>query len=128
MECKYSYKDYIICGSTEIIADVGLTPATDYTTIIENKGAKYFHTYTTDDSGNITIDFSNYPDGFFNPYAGDYLFSIDSGCEDVLFCNAYKYIQFEVLNGNGDKNTISCCVPPEDSIIISEQNNFLIQE
>ena len=126
MDCAYIYRDYLNCGIDEILLLVGLTPATEYSVLIQNKAAKYVNDYTTDADGNFTIPATDFPNGLFNPYAGPFLLSINSGCDDTIFCEYYKYIQFEVVNGNGSKNTLTCC--PPDVVPADITQDYLIPE
>lgn len=85
--------------------------STEYKVIIKHpNGATYSSTKTSDAFGDITIHVSEFPANMFNPYAGVFSVKIDTGtCDPFLFCDEYRYIEFEVLNGNEEKNTLTCC-------------------
>lgn len=120
MACLPCFKDYISCGN-ETIAVVGnLTPATLYTWVLTNKGAKYSGEVTTDDEdGTFIINTSLLPDGLLNPYAGTFELQVFLGegagaiCNpgtwnDSAYCDPYDCIIFEVVNGTEVKNTLGC--------------------
>jgi len=116
MSCNYVYNDYISCGVEDIVLEAGLTPGQEKDVIISTpNNSKYKNTLEVDAFGNLTIPVNSFPDGFFNPYSGPWTLHIDGGCDDVLFCDYFKYIQFEAVNGNQEKNTLSCCTPGGDS-------------
>ena len=115
MSCTTCYKDYISCGIDAIVLSTGVTEITDYSVVITTPtGAKYGKTYTSNIFGDVTIPFTDFPTGLFNPYSGPFLLNIDIGCDDFLFCDYYKYFQFEMVNGNQGKNTLICCTPGEN--------------
>lgn len=116
MSCTTCYKDYISCGVTEIVLSTDVAAVTEYTVIITAPdGAKYKRVITSDAFGDITIDLSTFPVNMFNPYAGAFTIHLDYGCDDFLFCDYYKYIQFEAMNGDEGKNTLTCCAPSDNS-------------
>lgn len=56
---------------------VGLTPSEDYKAIISNHfNQKYSVDVTADSGGAITIPYLDFPEGFFNPYAGFYTLEV----------------------------------------------------
>lgn len=88
----------------------------EYEVIITTpQGATYKKVATSDAFGDITLNVSDYPDGLFNPYAGQFSLHINSGCDDHLFCEYYKYLTFEAKNGNEEKNTLTCCAPGSET-------------
>lgn len=120
MSCSNCYKDYINCGVTEIVISTDVAAATEYNVIITApSGAKYKRVVTSDVFGDITIPLNTFPTNLFNPYAGAFTIHIDIGCDDLLFCDYYKYFQFEVVNGDEGKNTLSCCEPSDNSTVMT---------
>ncbi len=117
MACTTCYKDWISCGNTELLIAGTLTADTAYTWILENKGAVYSGSATTDENGHFTIPVSELPDGLLNPYAGIFYLIVTAddaykcGTEnwnDSAYCESYSCIEFEVKNGNAVKNTLGC--------------------
>ena len=114
MACSPVYKTYINCGVDDIVLSFGLTPAAVYNVAIETPtGSKYFFEKTVDAFGDITLPISDFPAALFNPYAGPFVVGIEEGCDQLILCDYYGYIQFEVLNGNQAKNTLTCCAPSD---------------
>lgn len=115
MACQTCYKDWISCGNEALVINGTLIPETEYTWILTHaNGAKYLGSTTTDGDGYFVIPYSEFPAGFFNPYAGPFQLEVQTGhCapalwNDSAYCDSYTCIEFEVKNGNGDKNTIGC--------------------
>jgi len=109
MNCEINYCDWLPCGLSSFTINTGRTVIEDLEVTIENKGAVYQKTYTSDIFGDIEIQHSDFPNGFFNPYAGKFVLSIKIGCDYVLFCDEYETISFEIRNGSSEKNTLTCC-------------------
>lgn len=101
MACANCYTDYISCGVESIVFNSGIEAVATYNVITATPaGATYAKEYTSDIFGDITMPITDFPDGIFNPYAGLFSLHIDTGCDDHLFCDYYKYLQFDVKNGN----------------------------
>lgn len=68
-ECKAV--EICSCEDFCIAPDGGITAATDYVVTVTDKfGIKYVKTINTGGYATICIDTSDFPEGFFNPYAG----------------------------------------------------------
>lgn len=116
MACNNVYKDYINCGVDDIVIDAGLTQGEVYKIVISTPQLSiYQFPLTADVFGDLTLSVSSLPNGMLNPYAGPFTLSIGTSCDPFLFCDFYKYIQFDVVNGNQAKNTLSCCAPGSTS-------------
>jgi hypothetical protein len=124
MACEYCFTDYISCGVSQIIIHPGenYVPIGIYT---QNNAPQYTIRITHPNGstwkvvvrvtvfGYLPIEVSSFPIGFFNPYAGAYIIEAiaTEDCAELLFCEYYSSIQFEVVNGNEGKNTLTCCPP-----------------
>ncbi len=124
MSCTQCYKDWISCGNTTLNVTGTLEPDTAYIWTLENKGAKYQGEVTTDANGNFTFPVSELPDGLLNPYAGSFVLSVvandayqcaSATWNDGAYCDSYDCIEFEVVNGTAEKNTLGC---PCDGAVI----------
>lgn len=113
MACTYCYTDFISCGTEELTIHTGGDEGTEYEIILTHpQGNKYSRTGTVDAFGDVEIDLTSFPTGFFNPYAGIFRVEVNfADCEDFLFCDYYKYLQFEVVAGDNFKNYLYCCPP-----------------
>ena len=112
MACANCYTDYISCGVESIVFNSGIEAVATYNVIIKTpQNATYRITTDSNAFGDITLPVNLYPEQLFNPYAGMFSLWIENGCEDHLFCDYYKYLQFEILSGNDGKNTLTCCPP-----------------
>jgi hypothetical protein len=94
-----------------------LATASAYIWTVTNKGAKYQGQATTDANGLFTISVADLPDGLLNPYAGPFILSVTandayqcstSTWNDSAYCDPYDCIEFEVVNGSANKNTLGC--------------------
>lgn len=119
-DCPKCYKDWISCGVESLQVTGTLDPDTAYIWTITNKGAKYQGEATTDADGHFTIPVTDLPAAILNPYAGSFVLSVTANdayqCAGVSFndsayCDAYPCIEFEVVNGTADKNTLGCPCP-----------------
>lgn len=110
MSCNICYRDYISCGIEDIVLSIGVIN-TEYKVVITHpQGSKWSTTKTSDAFGDITIPLTEFPTNLFNPYAGAFTVHLDiPGCDNFLFCDEYRFIEFEMLNGNENKNTLTCC-------------------
>jgi hypothetical protein len=115
MGCNKCFLDWIACGVETIEVSSALAPDSIYIWVISNKGSKYTGSITTDWEGKFSINVSDFPVGFFNPYAGSFVLEIKDNnsnyCESVLVndgCQDFICIEFEVVNGNSNKNSIGC--------------------
>lgn len=109
MACK-CFRGYLSCGVTEIIVKTGIAEIAEYTLVItSHQGSKYTLDVGSDVFGDITVPVTDFPDGFFNPYAGVFTLQLTAGCDVVMFCDEYSCYEFEVVNGNSTKNTLTCC-------------------
>lgn len=84
---------------------VGLTPSTNYISILTNhKGQRYNQNVTSDTGGAITIDISKFPEGFFNPYQGFYTLEVTdtAGTTQTLTIaySAYECVSFDIYSSN----------------------------
>jgi hypothetical protein len=84
----------------------GLADGSYYFTIIDKFGKGWTNEYTVA-SGDITLDTTNYSDGFFNPYSGKYeifahtLESTYTRLDLTIDGATYKCIVFD--------STVTCC-------------------
>jgi hypothetical protein len=110
MACN-TFLDWISCGVENIIFSTGRAGIETYkVTVTTAQGSKYQADYDSNAFGDISIPVQDFPAGLFNPYAGPFTINVDlSSCTPLYFCDEYQYLQFEVVNGKGDKNTITCC-------------------
>lgn len=69
----------------DMVFDLGLTAATQYYILIEDKfGNVYSHQYTSAAvTGKITLDISLYPEEMFNQYAGYFTLTIKNALTDT---------------------------------------------
>ena len=109
MSCQRCFQGYLSCGISEIVVNTGVEEIAEYTVILTNKQAKYTNDLSSDVFGDITIPVSLFPENLLNPYAGKFTLQVMSGCDAVLFCGEYPCYEFEVVNGDNNKNTLSCC-------------------
>ncbi len=117
MACLPCYKDWISCGNATIDVVGKLAASTAYIWTITNKGAKYQGEVTTNSDGGFTIDVADLPDGLLNPYAGVFTLTVTandayqcaaSTWNESAYCDSYDCIEFEVVNGSANKNTLGC--------------------
>lgn len=110
MTCLKNFVTYLNCGIEDIILP-GLTPLEVKQVNIQHpNGAIYTFEYTVDAFGDITIPVTDFPNGFFNPYSGNYLLTINGeDCQPFYFCDEFFGFEFGMRNGNGFKNTLQCC-------------------
>ncbi len=130
--CTTCYKDWISCGVEALIVNGTLLSETSYTwKITTAQGAKYLGAASTDEDGFFVIPFSEFPAGFFNPYAGLFTLEVQTGnCTPVQFndsayCEPYACIEFSMANGSGDKNIIGCpCLADSEDCCFPEVFEF----
>lgn len=118
--CDNTYRDFISNCSDTIDVNVTLTPETSYDVIITDKFQnQYKKTYTTDENGYLQLDVNDFPDGFFNQYAGDFkleVFTNDCQRESLEITdsegnvNNYDSITFNVIGGTREKTALGCVV------------------
>ena len=108
MNCLTNYCDWVSCDDEgDILISTGQVDADPVTAIVTNKQRSYSITTAIVD-GNLVIPRSEFPTGWFNPYAGEFVVTMQVGCyDDPLFCGQYESITFTVRNGTG-KNAILC--------------------
>lgn len=132
--CQTCYKDWISCGVETLHITGTLQADTDYIWTITNKGAKYQGEATTDVNGHFSIPVTDLPAAILNPYAGSFVLTVTANdayqCaseswNDSAYCDAYPCIEFEVMNGTADKNTLGC---PCLEYLLEEDNEFIILE
>lgn len=101
------------CNSTLVIqSDL---PEGEYQVFIDRQLSRYSQTVTATEEGEITIDVSLLPKGFFNPYGGDYFIEIDG--QDIFNYPQIGCIRASVRNGSFTQNIISLdtiTLPPQD--------------
>ena len=122
MVCAKTYKTFLSCGVSEIVV-TGFVAELEYMIDIYHPN-DYVHTsnYTADSFGDITIPLTQFTEQFFNPYSGYYGLRasvVGENCELVYFCDEYINIEFKIVTGNGEKNTLSCCASGENGQIMS---------
>lgn len=89
MSCLTCYPlSYVIANSYNIPA--GLTPnANYYLWIYKPNSNAYTYQITTDNSGDIIIQSSQFPTGFFNQYGGEYQVQVSSDTQGQNIVNMY---------------------------------------
>lgn len=126
MSCKECFSDYLFNCQDTIMINALLEPARLYTVVITDKFNKeYSHEYLSNGDGFIELQVDDFPDGFFNQFAGDFKLEIlTDECTKVRFKIAKDYdcIEFSVTGGTRQKNNLGCdfdCVgnPCENSAI-----------
>lgn len=103
MGCELCYDlQYVIANSYLIPA--GLSPNTNYYLWVYKPNSQvYSYQITTDSNGDIIIEASQFPTGFFNQYGGDYQVQVSSDQQgnnivNMLFSvNAYQCVLINFL-------------------------------
>jgi hypothetical protein len=105
--CDVCYENATLSDCGALTLTTGLADAPYYFTIIDKFGKGWTNQYSVV-SGDVTLDTSNYSDGFFNPYAGKYeifahtLESTYTRLDLTISGSTYKCILFDV--------DVTCCV------------------
>lgn len=103
MNCETNYCDWVSCDDEgDIFIATGLEDQTVTVTVTNKERSEVMDADITD--GNLVLPRSSFPEGFFNPYAGEFIVSM--GCYHN-FCGQYETVTFTIRNGSG-KNTIEC--------------------
>lgn len=108
------YQSLPACADGFTVKPPGLKPETDYYWILTDKfGHIYSEVATTDAEGGFIITASEFPDGFFNEYAGQMELEIKGHpyyCEPLvfIFCNGI-YTRFVIDFKRGDLPAILPC-------------------
>ena len=77
--CDLCYKIERPSCQDEITIVAGLAPTTEYTLFIRDKFDHDFtQAITTDSSGDITIDMTEFPEGMFTEFSGSYELSVST--------------------------------------------------
>src|SRR5690606_7168923 len=120
MSCTSCFTDWICkCGPYNdfILLRSLLDPATEYTYRLRDKfDAEYIGQVTSDENGHLEIPISDFPDGFFNEYAGNFTLEIYTDADlcnrvQIPLVSSYECVTIEVRGGNNEKNTIGCAAP-----------------
>lgn len=117
MTCNTCFTDWICkCVPYNDFIEVRslLTPATEYYYKITDKfDAVYSGSVTSTADGYLEIPIANFPDGYFNEFAGTFNLQVFT---DADFCNqvdiplvgTYPCVTIEIKGGTTEKNTIGC--------------------
>lgn len=95
------------CGDGFTVALPGLVPLTDYYWILTDKFQHvYSEAVTTDADGRFVISAADFPEGFFNEYAGEMELVIKGHpyyCETLgfVFCDAFYDLFVLEFKGSG---------------------------
>lgn len=88
----------------DLVFVVGLTPSTDYQAIVTNHlDQKYWQDITTDTGGAFTLNYSLFPEGFFNPYSGFFTLQVELAgvVQDLTIqYNTYECVSFDIYSLN----------------------------
>lgn len=82
---------------------VGLAHSTNYTAIITNHfGQKYEQSVITDTGGAFTVDYTKFPEGFFNPYSGFFTMEVVNSIGTVqqllIRYGGYSCVSFDIYS------------------------------
>lgn len=117
MNCNNSnklFQDTVSDNPGDITVYGVLAPDTDYWwEVTDQHGNKYLIPFTTNADGIGTLDVSQLPEGFFNPFTSGFTLRVKSttdSCdyEPMSFVVKYNSIHVNVINSNIDKDTIGC--------------------
>lgn len=111
MHCVCFYSDYISECVETITVGGGFEEGVEYEYLLKDKfDDVYSGVLIGEVGGKVTINVSNFPEGFFNQYAGyfelrfkDYFVQATDPEGNVTM---YEYIVFHVKGGNQNKNNL----------------------
>ncbi len=91
------------CENLTFVA--GLTPSTNYTAIVTNHfGQKYTQDVTTDTGGAFELDYTLFPEGFFNPYSGFFTLEVQTvagiPATMTIMYSTYDCVSFDIYQLN----------------------------
>lgn len=101
MTCEFC-KEITICSCANfcLAPDGGITAGVDYIlTLVDKFGIKYTQEITASVYGTLCVDITGFPDGFFNPYIGSLLVTIQlaSAPEDDIQV-VYGSLNYECIS------------------------------
>lgn len=131
MSCSCCYKVTLLECPEQILIECGLTPNTIYYLILTDKFSnEYVRAYQADGNGHITLPASEFPQGFFMSFSGDFTIKIYASAGDasagenevsVSFCgNNYTCIVVSFSSDTSFAATIPDCNQPQTPIADDE--------
>jgi hypothetical protein len=117
MSCTTCFTDWICkCVPYNDFIEVRslLTPATEYFYKITDKfNAIYSGAVTSTADGYLEIPIADFPDGYFNEYAGNFTLEIYTDADlcnrvQIPLVSSYECVTIEIKGGTTEKNTIGC--------------------
>lgn len=111
MSCCKCYNAILSNCNEGIRLKAGLTPGDDYKWIITDKfGNKYNDTVQADYLGDIIIDESILPTGFFTPFSGEFELQIVNPITNLpvtlTICAYYECVNISIVGGSDVEDTI----------------------
>jgi hypothetical protein len=116
--CKTNdkYVDFLTGSPTTVTVNALLSPNASYFwEITDSFGNTYNQAFDTDADGYGEIDITALPEGFINPYMGEFIIRVKeslSDCDYVEFAMVQRYRSIVVENkkGNTSKSWIGCTI------------------
>lgn len=106
MECNSCFNAVLSNCLTGFTLAGGFAPGDSYKWVITDQfGKRYSAIVVADANGALTIDADDLPDGFLNPFAGEFLLNVYDAAgvpADIAICQVYNCVKVKITKNNGD--------------------------